>query len=385
MSVFMEEYGVGEKVSHTTVSDWMKTVGLALLKEARNDIKASKMNYAFIIDESITIGSQKLLLVLAVPSEHPGHALTHKDVKVVGMFVAESWNSGTVAEKLKTIIADITYDPVYVLSDNGHDLVKATGILNLIHHRDISHTLGIFLKKTYGEDPEFEQFTEEMGKARLQYHLTKMAYLLPPNQRSICRFMNCFNWVEWGSSMLAKIDEPDGLKEDERLAFAFLKKHEALLGELSCVMKCYTHVMKVLKDEGLSLKSSRDLRNYILKEHIYPDNTRLSGLMVKVWGYLQEEASKLKPGEWAHNISSDIIESAFGVFKERKSPNKLYGITPFVLFIPAHAGIVGMHDCKSIDFKRIFTNYHLKDTKEWKDKNLLTNWVVERHNTLFLG
>ena len=96
MSVIMEEYGAGGKVSHTTVSDWIKTVGLALLKESRNDIKTSKMKYAFIIDESITIGSQKLLLVLAVPSEHPGHALTHKDVKVVGMFVAESWKSSTV-------------------------------------------------------------------------------------------------------------------------------------------------------------------------------------------------------------------------------------------------------------------------------------------------
>jgi len=192
----MEEYGIGQKVSHTTVADWMKTVGLALYKETRNDVKVSKMKYALIIDESITIGSQKLLLVLAVPSEHPGHALTHQDVKVVGMFVAESWNSKTVAEKLRIIIADISYDPVYVLSDNGHDLVKASDILNLVHHKDISHTLGLFLKETYDELPEFKELTEELGKVRLKYHLTKLAYLLPPNQRSICRFMNCFNWVD---------------------------------------------------------------------------------------------------------------------------------------------------------------------------------------------
>jgi len=385
MSVIMEEYGVGEKVSHTTVSDWMKTVGLALLKEARNDIHTSKMKYAFIIDESITIGSQKLLLVLAVPSEHPGHALNHQDVKVVGMFVAESWNSKTVAEKLKTIIADIKHDPVYVLSDNGHDLVKATDILNLIHHKDISHTFGIFLKETYDKLPEFKDITEEMGKARLQYHLTKIAYLLPPNQRSICRFMNCFNWVDWGNCMIANLDTPDILKKEERAAFEFLRKHEALLNELSCVMKCYTHVMEVVKNEGLSLKSYEDLRNYIVKEHMYPNNTRLTGLMMKVWSYLKEEVSKLKPNEWAHNLSSDIIESTFGVFKARKSPNKLYGITPFVLFIPAHAGVIGMHDRISIDFKRIFTKYRLKDTKEWKDKNLLTNWVIERQNVLKSG
>ncbi len=45
MSVIMEEYGAGGKVSHTTVSDWMKTVGLALLKESRNDIKTTRNNH----------------------------------------------------------------------------------------------------------------------------------------------------------------------------------------------------------------------------------------------------------------------------------------------------------------------------------------------------
>ena len=90
----------------------------------------------------------------------------------------------------------------------------------------------------------------------------------------------------------------------------------------------------------------------------------------------------LKPGERAHNLSSDIIESTFGVYKDRKSPNNLYGVTPFVLFIPAHAKVIGWHDTKTIDIKRIFSENHLKDVNEWKDKNLLTNWVVKRTQIL---
>ena len=70
MSVFNEEFGIAGMVSHTTVSDWMKTAGLAFYKEACGEIRDSKSKYAFVIDESITIGSQKLLLVLAIPSEH---------------------------------------------------------------------------------------------------------------------------------------------------------------------------------------------------------------------------------------------------------------------------------------------------------------------------
>lgn len=382
MSVMMEEYGIGGKISHTTVSNWIRTAGIALYKESRDEIRKSKMKYAFIIDESITIGSQKLLLVLAVPSEHLGHALKHEDVKVVGIFVAESWNTKTVAEKLKAIIDDITYEPVYVLSDNGHDLVKATDILNLVHHRDISHTFGIFLKDTYGNLPEFKAVTEEMGKARLRYHLTKTAYLLPPNQRSICRFMNCFNWVEWSSRIIAKFDDNNNLKDTELLSFSFVKEHESLLKELSCVMDCYKHIMEKIKNEGLSLKSYEDIREYIFKEHIYPDNIRLTGLMMKVWNYLKDEVAKLKPNEWAHNLASDIIESTFGVYKVRKSPNNLYGVTPFVLFIPAHAAVKEMHDCTSIDFKQIFSTHHLKDVTAWKEENLLTNWVAKRSEVL---
>lgn len=337
------------------------------------------MKYALVIDESITIGSQKLLLVLAIPSEHKRHALTHKDVKVVGMFVSKSWKTEEVSKKLQAIMDAITYGPEYVLSDNGHNLVKATAELNLPHHKDIGHTFGIILKDAYGEDSEFKEFTTEMGKARLRFHLTSNAYLLPPNQRSIARFMNCFDWVEWGNRMIENFPK---LTEEQQLAFAFVPKHRELLEELSCVMECYKHVMEKVKNDGLSRKLHKELCLYMAKMLASQKSNRVRRIVLRVWDYLKEEVEKLRPYERAHNLSSDIIESTFGVFKERKSPNKLYGVTSFVLFIPAHAGVTAMRTAEPIDFKRIFSEYHLKDTADWKKENLLTNWVVERTNTL---
>lgn len=58
------------------------------------------------------------------------------------------------------------------------------------------------------------------------------------------------------------------------------------------------------------------------------------------------------------------------------------GLLHSYFFIPAHASVKEMHDCTSIDFKQIFSTYHLKDVAVWKEKNLLTNWVVKRHETL---
>lgn len=378
LSVISEEYGVAKAVSHQTVSDWVKTAGLAMYKEARKAIRDSKMEYSFVIDESITIGSQKLLLVLAVPAGHPEHALRHEDVRVVGIFVEKSWKAEDVSKKLQEIIDEIGYKPEYVLSDNGHNLVKATGLLGLPHHKDIGHTFGLFLEDAYDDDKRFNEFKELMRKARLRYHLTDKAFLLPPNQRSTARFMNLFNWVDWAVRLLLNYDQ---LTEEEKLAFAFVSAYKDLVEELAEAMRCYTHVLQRVKNEGLSLRLCKELREYIVKNHIYPDNLRLTGITMKVWDYLKKEASLLKPGE-THNLSSDIIESTFGVFKQKKSPNHLYGVTPFVLFIPAHAAIVGMHDTKSVDFMRIFSDYHNKDIDEWKVQNLKENWVRTRTKTL---
>ena len=157
--------------------------------------------------------------------------------------------------------------------------------------------------------------------------------------------------------------------------------HRDLILELAQAMECYTHVMQRVKNEGLSIRLCNELRDYIVSNHIYPGNLRLTRIMMKVWDYLKAEAALLKPGE-THNLSSDIIESIFGIFKQKKSPNHLYGVTPFVLFIPAHTAIVGMHDTKSVDFMRIFSDYHNKEVDDWKVKNLKENWVRTRTKTL---
>jgi hypothetical protein len=43
---------------------------------------------------------------------------------------------------------------------------------------------------------------------------------------------------------------------------------------------------------------------------------------------------------------------------------------------------VGMHDTKSVDFMRIFSDYHNKEVDDWKIKNLKENWVRTRTKTL---
>ena len=78
------------------------------------------------------------------------------------------------------------------------------------------------------------------------------------------------------------------------------------------------------------------------------------------------------------NISSDIIESDYRTFKAKKSPNKLYGITTFVLLIPLYPKLVNKSVTDTFNFKERLVNVKLKDIDTWAAKNMSTNRVTER-------
>lgn len=97
------------------------------------------------------------------------------------------------------------------------------------------------------------------------------------------------------------------------------------------------YIETICKTEGFSLANSKKCKKYITQHVIGNANNRIAMLGIKMLEYLKLQEEKLNGTYEVRNISSDIIESTFGVFKQKKSPNKLYGITPFVLFIPLHA------------------------------------------------
>ena len=98
--------------------------------------------------------------------------------------------------------------------------------------------------------------------------------------------------------------------------------------------------------------------------------------------FLHTEASMLKSDKDVHNNSSDIIESVFGTCKARKSPNKLHGVTPFILFIPAHTQLLKNKNAKNLLFKERLERIRLKDIDTWAAENMLPNLVSKRTKTL---
>ncbi len=82
------------------------------------------------------------------------------------------------------------------------------------------------------------------------------------------------------------------------------------------------------------------------------------------------------------HVSFGIIKSTFSVFKQKKSPKKLYDITPFVLSIPLHIKLKNDYATKTFNFKERLCNVKLKDIDAFAKKHMSINWVTERTKQL---
>ena len=364
------------EVSHVSVRDWVLKAGLDAYKPHRRDLTAETA-YAVIMDESITIAEHKILLTLKTPAEHPGGPLSRSDVEVVDIHVGSSHKSGDVSEAVNRVAAAAGRAPEYAVTDNGSNLVKGIAEAGVRGHRDISHTFGTYLKAVYGADEEFISLTKAIGNAR-HYALTDVDYLMPNNMRALARWMNVFDWVKWAKDLMEACGT---LTARERGMYSFVWRHGALVEELSEVMSCFRRVLTLCKGSGLSRRTATQCAAIINRELLGRGDrlTRLGSMMV---GYFSRETTMLRSDEDVHTVSSDIIESLFGDFKERKSPNRMYGVTGFILVMPLKTKLSTLQRAARFDFKAALERNRIADIKIWERNNLPANLAAKRARVL---
>lgn len=366
----------GKAPSYTTVRNWILKLGLSVYTD---NVPKKTKKFAVIIDESIMINKEKLLLVLGFKPEQAKRPLQHKDMTVLGMKIGESFNRTAVKDEIDRISKSCGSIPEYGISDGAHNLVGGFKDAGVVHHLDISHTLGNCMKHVYGKDAEFEKLTSTLGKIRLQYHLTDKAWLLPPNMRSIARFMNLQGWVEWASKML---DCYNSLEDAMKEAYAFLLPYRKLVEEINVCVDAIRQVEDICKHEGFGKRTYAMCRGYIIRNVIGNANSRRARLGMEMIKYFDRQCELLKDDKVVHQISSDIIESDFGIYKAKKSTNKLYGITSLVLILPLYPKVVDYSVTDKQDFKVRLVNVKLKEIDLWTKENLSPNRVVLRSKTL---
>lgn len=377
LGIFEEVLGeqFGKTPCYNSVANWVRKLGLSVYQD---DTPISQ-KYGVVIDESITVNKEKLLLVLGFNAEHEGRPLSHKDVSVLDMRVGECFKRNDVKSSLDAVAESVGASPEYGVSDGAHNLAGGFRDAGILHHLDISHTLGNRMKHVYGNDPEFLALTDKLGKIRLQYHLTDKAWLLPPNMRAMARFMNLRDWVDWAQKLIGCYDSLDDNMKD---AYSFILDFRDLVGELHVCTEAIAHVENLCKNQGFGYRVNALCQDYIIRNIIGNANNRRASAGLEMLDYFKSQAALLSDPAEIRNISSDIIESDFGIFKAKKSPNKLYGITSLILMLPLYPKTIDFSAAENQNFKVRLANVKLKDIDLWAKENLSENRVTLRSRTL---
>ena len=182
-------WGLAAFPSYTGILGWVQKSGYASCEEAASEDYPE--GYALIVDESMMIGSEKLLLSRGVPSVKSGaSSLRLEDIRVLDMEVKKSWNSEAVKEESGKVENRMGALPAYAVSDNAGTISKAVRDKAYSHVRDVGHSFGLFLQQVYEKNEIFKSFMQEVVQVKFREIMRPTAYLLPPKQHTISRFMN---------------------------------------------------------------------------------------------------------------------------------------------------------------------------------------------------
>lgn len=353
--------------THATVLIWMKKQGIANFKE-KSFFEGKK--WFLIIDESIQFGNKKLLAVMAVLSSVVrSKALTYTDLTPLVLKSSSSWKAQDIEQEIINSI-DVK-DVEYVVCDNGNNLKSACNIMNLKHIEDVNHKISGFIKSVYEKDNVFESFTKKLSNLRGKSSLSKVAHLVPPNQRIICRFMNLMPLFVWGDKTLRLIEEGK-LQDYELEKVSFLTDYKAFINDTLLILNALNDIQKRLKTEHFSQiqinKCLLELANLTSEKGIV--------IAEKLTDYFKITMAKLEQKQ-EFVCSSDIIESSFGKYKEVVKANKSIGVSDICLSISC---LTNTGDLQTL--KKSLESIKMKDIEKWKNENIGES-LFKKRNVLY--
>lgn len=329
-----------------TVRIWLLRLGCYKLLRP----KKIADDWIWLVDHSIQIGTQKCLLILGVrkinlPEER---SLTFDDMEPINLIPVTQSNGRIVFEQLEATI-EKTGTPSSIVGDQGSDL-KA-GIKKFCdkypatrYIHDVKHMTALVLKQVLEKDERWPTFKEKTRKIKKALQQTKLAALAPPNQRSKARYMNVDILFNWATKMLAYINGPEKIIQEHfdiptvKEKFSWLNDYSDALSEWNGFYKMASQVEHTIRTKGITQHSGHQLSKYLCSASLNIVETQRTVTMKEMLiKRIQNESSKVQPQERLLG-SSEVIESAFGKYKEIEGYQSKSGFTHLILALPAVFG-----------------------------------------------
>lgn len=318
-------------------------------------------DWIIILDHSIQLGNDKILVIFGIREKDIDFSrpLKLQDLVPLREISRKKWTGKII----KPILDDLQEELgciQYAVSDEGSDIKKGLELANIPKIDDITHSIASILRKIYEKDIFFDDFTKKISKMRLKLAQSHLAYLIPTVQRKKGRYQNIKSLSDWGINLLRYLNKAKGLTKDDREKISWIKDYSDYILEMAKINQTINAVEKKIKHNGLT------------KSNVQYCMDKLNRLKGERGKYLRNQLGEyfLKhlyviPNKQKILCVSDIIESAFGKYKNYVSSNPMAGITNLVLCIAAFT-------CKlsNEEIKEALEKTRIKDVKIWTQKNI---------------
>jgi hypothetical protein len=337
---------------YTIIGEWAKKIGFYIY----HSVKDKSVKRVWIVDFSIQIGQDKLMLVLGVDiskiKNYKKHIkgkknrlkISFKDVEVLHMAVLKTTVHEIILKELEEVAKKCGL-PSFILSDEGSDLAKGIRIFmennpGIEHLHDISHKLSNILKSVLEKDIKWKEFCEVITHMKQKLKLSDIAEICPPKFRQKVRYLNVRDPIGWAVLMLnmnlKKCTEGQKIKFDTYIKEP-LEPFRKDVMQWKAYVDFITFVETEIKHNGLrhgNKFKGIESTSEILDNHLKGEGiTKRSILYNSILEFVRSQEAKLSLGE-TMIASSDIIESMFGKWKSMVSEDSMAGITDMILLLP---------------------------------------------------
>lgn len=353
--------------SHNTIRNWEHKLGYYRLQSC---VQGQEGPWVLIVDESIHIGQQRLLLLLACRlKEQTFEApLTFKDVRVLDVQVSRSWDHQHIGQRILAC-QQRGYEFAYAISDQGKALVKTMTEQGIVHISDCTHALGGLLEKQYKKCKRFQAFSKLCGQLKQQLQNGRHSAWCPPTQRIKGRFLNLFPLGQWAHKTLKALRQKTHpyLNLELRQRMSFIMDYADLIEKIHRQCQTIKVLFKVLKTKGLSSITQHQCLGILNRAKV--DQPFRQGVIQYLAHYVNQV------DQYPQVLCcSDIIESYFGKFKNRLSPNGLLGFTANCLTLANLS-----EGFTLTEIKQAMEQVPLLEVHQWVEQNIPDNaWTTRR-------
>jgi hypothetical protein len=331
-SHIIQEYQAAplQPAAPNTIWRWVRKLGYHALTTPKTQAK----DWIIVLDESVQIGPEKLLVILAIRESQIDFSrpLQYTDLEPVWMSANAHWNGELIGELLERV-QDKLGHIIYAVGDYGSDLKKGLRVAGIPHIHDITHHIALILKRLYADDPDYQHVTKQFANIRQHFKQTTATHLLPPKPRRHSRYHDLRPLAEYGRHVFAYLRQPPPTTEKAqafREAMTWVLDYQTFFEELDEVTLLVHAIERIVKHHGLSPSTLEQC-----SQHIPPAVTskaRCVKFDILLYGQMTLAVTHAMD---ALLCTSDILESAFGKYKTYLSCNPMAGITDLALCIAA--------------------------------------------------